>query len=160
MTCPGARRRAVLTLSTGRPMDSSEPITATLDQATLALHIADATVGSDDGAFSAVERLFPIINGPEGRDTRSDKATTAPCGTISRRCKSSAGSRRWRLTTARCAAFARASPPLLRIVLIGTVLGHNWQKGRHGPDTDFDSCARDGFRCGRDGCDDGVPEAG
>jgi hypothetical protein len=49
-------------------MESSEPITATLDQATLAPRIADVPVGSDDGAFSAVERLFPIINGPEGRD--------------------------------------------------------------------------------------------
>lgn len=49
-------------------MDSSEPVTATLDEATLAPAIADVPVGGDDGAFSAVERLFPIANGPEGRD--------------------------------------------------------------------------------------------
>ena len=49
-------------------MDSSEPVTAALDEATVAPALADVPTGADDGAFSAVERLFPIINGPEGRD--------------------------------------------------------------------------------------------
>lgn len=58
--------------SFGRPalyisMDSSEPVTATLDEATLAPALADVPVGGDDSAFSAVERLFPIVNGAEGR---------------------------------------------------------------------------------------------
>ena len=49
-------------------MDASDPVVATLDAGTLAPALADVPVGADDGAFSSVERLFPIINGPEGRD--------------------------------------------------------------------------------------------
>ena len=49
-------------------MEASDAVTASLDAATLAPALADVPVGADDGAFSAVERLFPIINGPEGLD--------------------------------------------------------------------------------------------
>ncbi len=49
-------------------MEASDPVTAALDVGTFAPAIADVPVGADDGAFSAVERLFPIINGPEGLD--------------------------------------------------------------------------------------------
>ncbi len=49
-------------------MEASDPVTASLDAATLAPALADVPVGADDGAFSSVERLFPIINGPEGLD--------------------------------------------------------------------------------------------
>jgi len=68
-------------------MDSSEPVTATLDEATLAPAIADVPVGADDGAFSAVERLFPIANGPEGRRNPSARASTARSRTTWRRCR-------------------------------------------------------------------------
>jgi len=49
-------------------MEASDAATAALDAGTLAPALADVPVGADDGAFSAVERLFPIINGPEGKD--------------------------------------------------------------------------------------------
>ena len=49
-------------------MEASDAVTASLDAATLAPALADVPVGADDGAFSAVERLFPIVNGPEGLD--------------------------------------------------------------------------------------------
>ena len=49
-------------------MEASDPVTAALDAATLAPALADVPVGADDGAFSAIERLFPIVNGPEGLD--------------------------------------------------------------------------------------------
>jgi len=77
--CPNAKGGGTVTVRTtpifsfARPalyisMDSSEPVTATLDESTVAPAIADVPVGGDDSAFSAVERLFPIANGPEGRD--------------------------------------------------------------------------------------------
>ncbi len=40
----------------------------TLESATLAPALADVRVGGDDGAFSAVERLFAVVNGPTGSD--------------------------------------------------------------------------------------------
>jgi len=49
-------------------MEASDRVTATLDNATFAPAIGDVPVGGDDSAFSAVERLFPIINGPRGKD--------------------------------------------------------------------------------------------
>ncbi len=49
-------------------MEASDPVTAALDAGTHAPAMADVPVGADDGAFSAVERLFPIVNGPEGLD--------------------------------------------------------------------------------------------
>lgn len=57
--------------SFGRPslymsMEASDRMVAALDAGTFAPALGDAPVGGDDGAFSAVERLFPIANGPMG----------------------------------------------------------------------------------------------
>jgi hypothetical protein len=46
--------------------EASDPMVATLDSGTFAPAIGDVPVGGDDGAFSSVERLFPIANGPTG----------------------------------------------------------------------------------------------
>ncbi len=52
--------RPVLYLST----EASDALPASLEGATYAAALTDIKVGSDDGAFSAVERLFAIVNGP------------------------------------------------------------------------------------------------
>jgi hypothetical protein len=52
--------KPVLYLST----DASDPLAATLEQATLAPALQNTRVGGDDGAFSAVERIFSFVNGP------------------------------------------------------------------------------------------------
>ena len=54
--------RPILYLST----EASDPLAATLEGATYAPALADVTVGHDDSAFSAVERLFAETNGPTG----------------------------------------------------------------------------------------------
>lgn len=54
--------RPVLYLST----DASNPLAATLEEATLAPGLASIPVGGDDSAFSAVERIFVFTNGPTG----------------------------------------------------------------------------------------------
>jgi len=56
--------RPVLYLST----DASVPIAAAMEEATHAPRLGTIKVGGDDSAFSAVERLFAIINGPTGKD--------------------------------------------------------------------------------------------
>jgi hypothetical protein len=56
--------RPVLYLST----DANDPVTATLEGATLAPGLSDIGVGRDDSAFSAVERIFVFINGATGLD--------------------------------------------------------------------------------------------
>ena len=48
--------------------DASDPLAATLEQSTLAPAMNNLQVGFDDGAFSAVERLFVTANGPTGAD--------------------------------------------------------------------------------------------
>ena len=58
--------------SFGRPVmylsfDSNNPLAATLEESTLAPGMDDIKVGGDDGAFSAVERLFVFTNGPTGK---------------------------------------------------------------------------------------------
>jgi len=58
-------------LSFARPIlyvsfDSNDPLAATLEASTLAPGLGDVTVGRDDSAFSAVERLFAFANGPTG----------------------------------------------------------------------------------------------
>jgi len=52
--------RPVLYLS----LEANNALPAALEGATLAPGLTDILVGSDDSAFSAVERLFSIINGP------------------------------------------------------------------------------------------------
>lgn len=52
--------KPVLYLST----EASDPLPATLEAATYAPALADITVGRDDSAFSAVERIFVTVNGP------------------------------------------------------------------------------------------------
>jgi len=56
--------RPVLYLS----MDANDPVAATLEGATLAPGLKDITVGHDDSAFSAVERIFLFANGPTGKE--------------------------------------------------------------------------------------------
>ena len=56
--------RPVLYLST----DSNVGVAAALEESTLAPGLADVSVGRDDSAFSAVERLFAFTNGPTGSD--------------------------------------------------------------------------------------------
>ena len=56
--------RPVLYLST----EANDPIAAALEDATLAPGLDDLTVGMDDGAFSAIERIFITVNGPTGPD--------------------------------------------------------------------------------------------
>ena len=59
--------------SFGRPviylsLDASIPLAATLEKATSAPRLSMITTGQDDGAFSGVERLFALANGPTGKD--------------------------------------------------------------------------------------------
>ncbi len=48
--------------------ESNDPVAATLEEATLAPALSDIPVGHDDGAFSAVKRLFVFTNGPQGQN--------------------------------------------------------------------------------------------
>jgi hypothetical protein len=48
--------------------EASDPVVAALDAGTFTPALADVPVGADDGAFSSVERLFPIANGPTGAE--------------------------------------------------------------------------------------------
>lgn len=56
--------RPVLYIST----DSNNPLAATLEASTWAPAMDDITVGRDDSAFSAVERIFVMANGPTGKE--------------------------------------------------------------------------------------------
>jgi hypothetical protein len=56
--------RPILYLS----FDSNNPLAATLEASTLAPGLTNITVGRDDSAFSAVERLFSFANGSTGKD--------------------------------------------------------------------------------------------
>jgi len=49
-------------------LDANVDVAAALEAATLAPALSDIRVGGDDGAFSAVERLFAISNGPTGTE--------------------------------------------------------------------------------------------
>jgi hypothetical protein len=55
--------RPVLYLST----EASVPIAAALERATLAPKLVNIATGRDDSAFSAVERIFVLANGPMGQ---------------------------------------------------------------------------------------------
>ncbi len=56
--------RPVLYIST----ESNDPVTAALEDATMAPGLSDIGTGRDDSAFSAVERIFVFANGPTGKD--------------------------------------------------------------------------------------------
>ncbi len=56
--------RPVLYIST----DSNHELAATLEESTFAPALNDIDVGRDDSAFSAVERIFVIANGPTGKE--------------------------------------------------------------------------------------------
>lgn len=69
----------------GRPAlymstDASDRMVAALDAGTFAPAMGDAPVGGDDGAFSAVERLFPIANGPMGQDNPQRQGLNSTLG--------------------------------------------------------------------------------
>jgi len=49
-------------------MDASVDLAATMEVVTLAPGLADIPVGADDSFASAVERIFPVVNGPMGVD--------------------------------------------------------------------------------------------
>ncbi|CAN5332152.1 hypothetical protein BH18GEM1_BH18GEM1_20220 [soil metagenome] len=48
--------------------EASDPMAAVLEEATFAPALKNIRVGADDGAFSAVERLFVLANGPTGAE--------------------------------------------------------------------------------------------
>ena len=56
--------RPILYLST----DANDEVTATLEGVTYAPGLRNVSVGGDDSAFSAIERIFIATNGPTGRD--------------------------------------------------------------------------------------------
>jgi hypothetical protein len=75
--CPDGKNggTATLSLTTGfsfaKPvfylsMDANEALPAAFEGVTQAPGLKDIQVGGDDGAFSAVERLFAAVNGPVG----------------------------------------------------------------------------------------------
>ncbi|MEP7191095.1 MAG: hypothetical protein ABI901_18035 [Roseiflexaceae bacterium] len=49
-------------------LDANDAPTAALENVTFAPALKNVTIGRDDSAFSAVERLFAAINGPTGAD--------------------------------------------------------------------------------------------
>lgn len=60
-------------LSFGRPvlylsLDANDAVPAALEGVTLAPALKDITVGHDDSAFSATERIFLFANGPTGKE--------------------------------------------------------------------------------------------
>jgi hypothetical protein len=64
--------RAVTGFSFARPIlylstDANDEVTATLEGVTYAPGLRDLSVGGDDSAFSAIERIFVATNGPTGR---------------------------------------------------------------------------------------------
>jgi hypothetical protein len=56
--------RPVLYLS----MDASNPLAASMENATFSIKLGAIATGHDDSAFSAVERIFAFTNGPTGKD--------------------------------------------------------------------------------------------
>jgi hypothetical protein len=49
-------------------LDANNALPAAMENVTLAPALSDIPVGRDDSAFSGVERLFAMVNGPTGRD--------------------------------------------------------------------------------------------
>ena len=61
-------------------MDSNDPVVAAVENVTLAPGLNDTLVGRDDGAFSAVERLFTTVNGPMGLDNPQRQGLNSALG--------------------------------------------------------------------------------
>jgi hypothetical protein len=49
-------------------LDANDPLPSALENVTYAPALRDLEVGGDDSAFSPVERIFPFVNGPTGKD--------------------------------------------------------------------------------------------
>ena len=49
-------------------MDAGNPIAASLENATFSIKPGAIATGHDDSAFSAVEKIFALINDPTGKD--------------------------------------------------------------------------------------------
>jgi hypothetical protein len=49
-------------------LDANDPLPAAVEGVTAAPGLGDIRVGGDDGAFSGVERLFTVVNGPTGAE--------------------------------------------------------------------------------------------
>jgi len=49
-------------------MDASNDLAAAMEDVTIAPAMNDIHLGGDDSAFSAVERIFPVVNGPMGKE--------------------------------------------------------------------------------------------
>jgi len=60
--------------------ESSDAMGAAVGSATFTPALGDIPVGSDDGAFSAVERLFQISNGPMGADNPQRQGLNSTLG--------------------------------------------------------------------------------
>lgn len=60
--------------------EASDPMVASLDAGTHAPAISDVPVGRDDGAFSAIERLFVIANGPMGMNNPQRQGLNSAIG--------------------------------------------------------------------------------
>ncbi len=68
--------KPVLYLST----EASEAGVAAIEDVTFAPGLGDVTVGRDDSAFSAVERLFAVANGPMGKDNPQRQGLNSALG--------------------------------------------------------------------------------
>jgi hypothetical protein len=60
--------------------DASDRVTATLEKVTEAPGLRSIPVGGDDGAFSAVERLFATVNGPMGLENPQRQGLNSALG--------------------------------------------------------------------------------
>lgn len=61
-------------------LDASEALPAALEGSTLAPGMAALSVGGDDSAFSAVERLFTVVNGPAGAENPQRQGLSSALG--------------------------------------------------------------------------------
>ncbi|MDQ3699659.1 MAG: hypothetical protein M3442_01925 [Chloroflexota bacterium] len=73
------------TFTFGRPSlymttEHNDPMAAGIGRGTFAPGMADLGVGRDDGAFSALERLFEIANGPTGLDNPQRQGLNSALG--------------------------------------------------------------------------------
>ncbi|MCA1700517.1 MAG: hypothetical protein LC790_17095 [Actinobacteria bacterium] len=91
--CPNAQSNgqgtvtleATPVFSFGQPVtyistESSDAMVATLDKGTFAPRLANLATGGDDSAFSAVERLFVMANGPTGSDNPQRQGLNSALG--------------------------------------------------------------------------------